>query len=356
MNRTRIITLIGVGIASLILLAAYFHTYNYNGLSTSLPSSLLYDQSPIPHTAHSEPRAYATFLSTRITDPSEDDAYFTAARVLAYQLLHHKSTKTNLDIPFIVLVAPHVTVEKQKILADEGATVIPVDLLEPDTDTNWIQPGEERFIDQFTKLRLWTLTQYERILYLDADMLLMKSLDEIWDEPVASQTSQTLSSDTDSRYGDPLPENYTMVGVSDTGAAVHPFPPLTTSQLNGGFFLLRPSLQLYEYYVKLLNTPYAFDTGLMEQSLLNFAHALEGRMPWVHFPPGKWNVNWPSWQDVEGGAATLHDKFWSAANAAWIDRRLVEMWWRRQGEMEGYWAQKGLASADSMNSRFSKGK
>lgn len=347
MNRMRTITLIGVAFASLILLVSYLHTYRYNGSSPSLSSSLLFDQSPIPDVAPSRPRAYATFLSTRISDPNEDDAYFTAARVLAYQLLHHESTKTHLDIPFIVLVAPHVTVEKQKILADEGATVIPVELLEPDAETNWIHPGEERFIDQFTKLRLWTLTQFERILYLDADMLLMKSLDGIWDEPVTNQTYQTLPSDKDSSYDDPFPANYTMVGVSDTGGARHPFPPLTTSQLNGGFFLLRPSLQQFQYYVKLLNTPFAFDSGLMEQSLLNLAHNSKGRMPWVHFPPGKWNVNWPSWRDVKGGAATLHDKFWSSANVDWIDRRLVEMWWRRQGEMEGYWAQKRLAAAEA---------
>ncbi|TID26770.1 Copper-transporting ATPase [Venturia nashicola] len=344
MNRTRVITLIGVAVASLLLLASHLNTSNYNINSSSRSSLLLSDQSPAPHVDHSGPRAYATFLSTRITDPNEDDAYFTAARVLAYQFLRHESTKTNLNIPFIVLVAPHVTAEKQKILADEGATVIPVDLLEPDAETNWIRPGEERFIDQFTKLRLWTLTQYERILYLDADMLLMKSLDGIWDEPVANQISQTLPSDIESRYDDLLPENYTMVGVSDSGAAIHPFPPLMTHQLNGGFFLMRPSLQLYQYYVKLLNTPYSFDSGLMEQSLLNLAHNYRSRMPWVHFPPGKWNVNWPSWRDVEGGAATLHDKFWSAGNAAWIDRRLVEMWWRRQGEMEGFWAHKKLTA------------
>lgn len=344
MNRTRVITLIGVAFVSLILLTSHLHSYNYNVNSSSRSSLLLYDQSPIPHTAPPVPRAYATFLSTRITDPNEDDAYFTAARVLAYQLLRHESTKTNLDIPFVVLVAPHVTAEKQKILAEEGATVIPVELLEPNAETNWIHPGEERFIDQFTKLRLWTLTQYERILYLDADMLLMKSLDDIWDEPVANQISQTLPSDIGSSHDDPLPENYTMVGVSDTGAAIHPFPPLATQMLNGGFFLLRPSLRLYQYYVKLLNTPDSFDSGLMEQSLLNLAHSNKSRMPWVPFPPGKWNVNWPSWRDVEGGAATLHDKFWSPKNVNWIDRRLVEMWWRRQGEMEGYWAQKKLAA------------
>lgn len=343
MNRRPVITLVGVAFVSFILLGSYL--YNSSPLQWS---SLLTNDSPNPHLEElskvvPERRAYATFLSTRITDPNEDDPYFTAVRVLAYQLLHHETTKSNLNIPFIVLVPPHVAAEKQAILASEGSVVVPVELLEPDAETNWIHPGEERFVDQFTKLRLWTLMQYDLILYLDADMLLLRSLDGIWDEPVANQTSQTLVPSTkisdpiDPLKEVPLPTNYTMVGVSDTGGAEHPFPPRHTSQLNGGFFLLRPSLQLFDYYVRLLNTPNSFSSGLMEQSLLNRAHDSKSRMPWVQFPAGKWNVNWPSWRDVEGGAATLHDKFWSADNAKWIDRRLVEMWWRRQGQMEGFW-------------------
>jgi alpha-N-acetylglucosamine transferase len=107
--------------------------------------------------------------------------------------------------------------------------------------------------------------------------------------------------------------------------------------MNGGFFLLRPSTQLFAYYVSLLNTPNVFDSGLMEQALLNLAHSGRGRMPWQAFEAGKWNVNWPRLQDVEGGVATLHDKFWAADNEKWIERKLVEQWWRVQGQMEGFW-------------------
>jgi alpha-N-acetylglucosamine transferase len=298
-------------------------------------------QQPPTTSPPAESRAYVTFLATRSDDPSAEDTYFTAVRVLNYQLQYAPATRTNLSIPFVVLVAPFVSAEKRATLTAEGAIVQQVELLKPETD-DWLKPGETRFQDQFTKLRLFEQTQYSRILYLDADMLLLRSLDGIWDEPVARQAYSTLPADQSARPENAeldalLPSNYTIVGVSDTGGADHPFPPVPTSRLNGGFFLLQPSTTLFNYYKAVLNTPNLFDSGLMEQSLLNYAHAEDGRMPWHAFESGKWNVNWPRWRDALGGAATLHDKFWDAGNEGWIERKLVERWWRVQGQMEGYW-------------------
>jgi alpha-N-acetylglucosamine transferase len=343
MSRKRVVALAAAAFASVFFLA--FYVYH----SRSPPSSLW--RSSQSHQQASKPpihdrinqgveqRVYATLLTTRITDLHQDDHYFTAVRVLCYQLLHQPDTRTNLSIPFVVFVTPHVSAEKRTILVEEGATVLPLSLLEP--ESNWVNPGEERFIDQFTKLRLFEQTQYERILYLDADMLLMRCLDGIWDEPVAQRVYKTLAaSDFSSLPPDSnaaIPSNYTIVGVSDTGGANHAFPPLPKSDMNGGFFLLRPSIPLFNYYVSILNTPNAFDSGLMEQALLNYAHKKEGRMPWKSFQPGKWNVNWPRLRDIEGGAATLHDKFWDSRNEGWIERVLIEKWWRVQGQMEGFW-------------------
>lgn len=305
-----------------------------HALKDSLKDFLL----PTPPPSVPERRAYATFLATR-NDTSGEDAYFTAVRVLNYQLQYAPETRTNLQIPFVVLVAAYVSDEKRATLVAEGATVIAVDLLEPE-GTNWAHPSEKRFIDQFTNLRLFSLTQYTQILYLDADMLLQRRLDDIWDEPIARQIQQTLPSSArpDIHGLDALlPSNYSLVGVSDTQGAEHPFPPKPTKELNGGFFLLRPNIDIFNYYVSLLRVPNLFDSSLMEQALLNYAHDFDSRMPWKAFEPGKWNVNWPRWKDVVGGAATLHDKFWSPKNEKWIERKLVEKWWRVQGQMEGYW-------------------
>jgi alpha-N-acetylglucosamine transferase len=355
MRRPLLFTLAAAALLSVVL----FLTHNYyTPLTRHIPSSVasLYnnealqqlpstDVSPvIPPPAES--RAYATFLATRLDDPNKEDAYFTAVRVLNYQLQYAPTTRTRLSIPFVVLVAPFVSAAKRAVLTAEGATVIPIDLLEPET-ANWLQPGESRFIDQFTKLRLFEQTQFSRILYVDADMLLLRSLDGIWDEPIARQVHSTLPADPSAgpeaaRLDALLPNNYTIVGVSDTGGADHPFPPTVTSQMNGGFFLLRPCTTLFKYYVSILNSPNLFDSGLMEQALLNYAHSASSRMPWHAFEPGKWNVNWPRLRDVEGGTASLHDKFWQAGNANWIERQLVERWWRVQGQMEGFWQSRAI--------------
>lgn len=351
MRRKQIAALLAAGFTSIILFGL-FYVYHDQDTSSFLPQSLAScipsSKPPVynPSDNGTERRAYATLLTTRITNLDQDDRYFTAARVLAYQLLYQQDTRTNLQIPFLVFVTPHVSAEKRAILADEGATVVTLNLLEPEID--WVNPGEVRFIDQFTKLRLFEQTQYDRILYLDADMLLTRSLDAIWDEPEAQEISDTLSSSsswTRLRSSGPSPPcTYSIVGVSDTGGSDHEFPPPSGLQMNGGFMLLRPSTPLFDYYVSILNTPNSFESNLMEQALLNHAHRPDGRMPWTSFKPGKWNVNWPRLRDINGGAATLHDKFWDAGNELWIERVLVEKWWRVQGQMEGYWLARKAAT------------
>jgi alpha-N-acetylglucosamine transferase len=61
--------------------------------------------------------AYATFLASDGVDSTNssinDDKYFVATRILAYQLLHAPETKTNHDYPFIVLVNKGVSEAKR---------------------------------------------------------------------------------------------------------------------------------------------------------------------------------------------------------------------------------------------------
>ncbi|KAF1989925.1 glycosyltransferase family 8 protein [Aulographum hederae CBS 113979] len=283
-----------------------------------------------------EKRAYATFLSTRLNGPQDDDPYFTAARVLAYQLLNQPSTRCNESIPFIVLVPPHVAKSKREVLKASGATIVPVSLLTPKTD--WAHPGSERFQDQFTKLRLFELEEYDRIMYLDSDMLITKPLDGIWNEPAATKiykSNKTLASSDESA----LPDSYMITGVGETFGVDHTDLQESPDMLNGGFFMLRPDKALFKHYVSILNIPNRFESGLMEQSLLNYAHRADGPMPFSHFPTKKWNVNWPTVLDYDEHVPTLHDKFWEGTEGGgdWRSRELVDLWWRVRGRMEGWW-------------------
>jgi alpha-N-acetylglucosamine transferase len=59
-----------------------------------------------------------------------------------------------------------------------GATPLEVDPIQPHSD---IVPYSPRWIMQFTKLWLFGLTQYDKIVYLDADILIVDNLEPLFD-------------------------------------------------------------------------------------------------------------------------------------------------------------------------------
>ena len=202
---------------------------------------------------------------------------------------------------------------------------------------------EDRWIDQFTKLQMFSLTEYDRILYMDSDTLLTRHLDGIWEEEAVAIPHKTklVSMESDSVK---LPAEYVIAGTADNEKAKsqRPTPVTPHSRLNAGFLVFKPDKELYTYYLSILQQRKpSFDDRFMEMGLLNYAHKRRGPMPWASLPLGQYSNNWPQLVDAGNGSATLHDKFWTSGNKGWIDRELVEMWWRVQGRMEGYWQGKG---------------
>lgn len=82
-----------------------------------------------------------------------------------------------------------------------------------------------------------------------------------------------------------------------------------------------------------------FDTGLMEQALLNYVYRWDWPTAWSPLDH-KWSANWPILKDLtDGGAHLLHDKFWLEGNKDCVDselRGLMEIWWRACGRVEGF--------------------
>lgn len=330
--RTRKLLLLAVVfVLCCILLSPYRRS-----LVLDLPSLFTGNLGADRHPKH----AFATFLSTRVANESYDDPYFAATRVLAYQLLHQPSTRRRQGTPFVVIVPPHVSEMRRQILREEGATVVPVDLLVP---PNWAaRPMEDRWIDQFAKLRMFAMTEYDRILYMDSDTLLTRPLDDIWEEEVVRIPRETKTRSSEG-YLD-LPASFVLAGAADNerSGRERPTPVTPHSRLNAGFLVFKPDKHLFEYYMTILEKPKGiFDDRFMEMGLLNYAHRNRGPMPWSALPSHRYSNNWPQLVDVGNGSATIHDKFWTSGNKDWIDRELVEMWWRVQGRMEGHWQDKG---------------
>lgn len=295
------------------------------------------------HAIQSPKLAYATFLAAnanpdrKATDEEseaiidEDDGYYLGARVLAYQLLHSRSAGTNNSIPFIILCTEDVSPRKRARLTKDGATIELVEKLRE----GWVKPAVERWNDVLVKLRLFAMTEYSKILFIDADHLVTASLDGVfYDESTLTQT--TLANPAMIRDDEAaLPRTYMLATHGDFWGYDHGWPPPQDSNyLNCGFFVFTPSLVLFNYYMSLLKLEGRFDPGFPEQNLLNYAHRREGNMPWKPLWYG-WNVNWPTEADWRGGAKSFHAKYWDGDPSH--DPFLKTMWREQRAEMEGFY-------------------
>jgi alpha-N-acetylglucosamine transferase len=296
------------------------------------------------HRVQASPKfAYATFLAANTnsdrkeTDAEseaiddEDDGYYLSARLLAYQLMYSRSAGTNTSIPFIVICTEDVSKRKRARLAKDGAIVKVFDRLEAD----WVHPGVARWADVLAKLRLFTMTEWSKILFIDADNLVTAPLDRVfYDE--ATLTQSTLA-DPEAIKDDeaPLPGTYMLATHAYFFGFDHPFPPETDGDyLNCGFFVFTPSQALFNYYLSLLKLPSRFDPGFPEQNLLNYAHRRDGNMPWKPLWYG-WNVNFPTEKDWRGGARSFHEKYRDDDPSH--DPFLQAMWREQRAEMEGFY-------------------
>lgn len=185
------------------------------------------------------------------------------------------------------------------------------------------------------KLRLWELTEYERICFLDGDTVLAKPLDGIFEDPAVQ--SQSVGTDAEQIREDegPLPSQYVFAGVPEM-MPTHHYPPTEEGHdypnfgyLNAGIFVLQPSLDMLNYYLSLTDTPHRFPPKLPEQNLLNYAHRPEGNMPWKHLATN-WNMHYPDVSDLEGGVASLHEKWWLPVYPA-LTPFLTSWRWRMKG-------------------------
>jgi alpha-N-acetylglucosamine transferase len=106
--------------------------------------------------------AYVTLVTS--------DTFCQGADVMLYSL---QQTKCTADI--VVLVTPQVSKQERHRLAKRGVTVMEVTPIENPNQSvhveGWINSG-------YTKLHIWNL-DYESVVYLDADVLVLENIDEV---------------------------------------------------------------------------------------------------------------------------------------------------------------------------------
>ena len=295
------------------------------------------DYGIVPDLTASSRLAIATFLSGDPDVADTNDDYFRAARLMTYQLRHAPDTRSRDDIPFIVLVTTDVPAWKRNQLSKDGAIVIEAE----DVPLSWwIGTGVTRWRDQFTKLRLLQMIEYERILFVDADTLITKPLDGVFEEPGVRHParSQLVERRGKVRWDEAkMPATYVFGARSDNqflGERSHVFPPGHTDVFTAGFWVAAPSPELYEYLMSVMAHWRRFDPHTMEQSLLNYAFRRAGAMPWTELN-ARWSATWPNKEDLEAGVASLHEKFWKTGPKA-----LRKLYLAKRDEAEGFYAER----------------
>lgn len=280
--------------------------------------------------------AFATFLSGY--NGADSEKYFTAVKLLTFQFLRDPPTRAQEGTPFLVLVTQDVEEERREALRQGGATVILVD----DVQRDWFSPKNPRWDGVMAKLNLWSLTQYEKIVFVDADTVILKPMDDIFSIP-ATEIRQSLAPPEDPE-NDPLadipvtvPQEYMMAGIHDLWIEAFKKPAENETAfyemdhyMNAGFFVISPSMEMFDFLLSLIENPVPFDLNYPEQNLLNFAYRTDGQMPWQDLGR-KWNdlTQLNPW--YERNASSLHHKWWVEVEDERIDhfidgavRRLIE--------------------------------
>lgn len=322
-----------VGIALLIIVVHLFLSRELEKPYTSRYPDLPVIE-PLPGSSDLAPErdyskeAYVTLLAPSDPHPwteGKPDYYFEACKVTAHRLLRNATTRDSFNRPFVILATPNVPQKQIRVLESHGAIVKTVATIDPPPGTVDFEKINPRYRDQFTKLRVWSMTEYRRILYLDADTLIIRPLHNVFDTPTKLKGDEEwlFAAVYDSRDLRENKEGHPP-GLADKGRVKDKY-------FSAGVFLLHPTQSQADYIFNMLQDPPKKDfTEFMEQDMLRWAYREGGPYPWIRLSH-LYNTQWCRARDLET-AHVLHDKFWRPG----MDEELKKTWYQAWGEMLGW--------------------
>ncbi|KAI0824194.1 glycosyltransferase family 8 protein [Trametes gibbosa] len=271
------------------------------------------------------PYAYLTLLTTK--------EYLSGVLVL-----HKSLMDVGSKYPLVVMATPALPQDVRDIVARRGIVIRDVEPLYPKEGKEQLSAHDIRFMETWTKIRMFSLAEYDRLVVLDADMVVKRNMDELMelDLPagyIAAGHACACNPRKLSHYPkDWIPENcaYTL--------AIHP-PPIEESSprpyglLNSGLVVLRPSLEVFNTLHRFLEeSPLVPTFQFPDQDLL--AVVFKGRwkpLPW-HYNALKTLriIHANLWRDEEVRCVhyILADKPWLTRPGAGDPQyEVMHQWW-----------------------------
>ena len=163
--------------------------------------------------------------------------------------------------------------------------------------TKGAKPPFHTPLDNFAKLRLWQLTEYASVVFIDADAVMLRNCDALFD----------------------YPEFCAAPNVYESLADFH--------RLNSGVFTARPSVATFAEMMKKLDQPGAFWKRTDQSFLESFFPDWHGLPVFYNMLQYVW-LNMPalwSWEDIK----ILHfqyEKPWQVHSKAEQLRPLINLW------------------------------
>uniref|UniRef100_A0A665VN69 glycogenin glucosyltransferase n=2 Tax=Echeneis naucrates TaxID=173247 RepID=A0A665VN69_ECHNA len=157
-----------------------------------------------------------------------NDSYAKGAMVLGQSLRNHNTTKK-----LVALIGPNVAEACREALASIFDEVRVVDVMDSGDSAHLALMKRPDLGVTFTKLHCWTLTQYSKCVFMDADTLVLSNIDELFER-------EELSAAPDPGWPDCF---------------------------NSGVFVFRPSKETHERLLTFCDENGSFDGG--DQGVLN---------------------------------------------------------------------------------------
>ncbi|WBG92173.1 glycosyltransferase family 8 protein [Pantoea piersonii] len=251
--------------------------------------------------------------------------------LVGVKALHRSLKQSNTRWPLVVMATEAIPQADRAALQAEGCVVQQVDPIYPNRELEQ-HYASAQFGEVWTKLRAWQLTAYERVVFLDADMLVLRNMDELFtldlgsNQLAACHACRCNPNQIASYPASWQPENchYTWQDRNQ------PAPASLDNYLNGGFLVLKPDNAVYEQLADRIAAiedlkAYPFS----EQDLLNEAFA--GR--------------WQPLPYIYNALKTLpfqHSRMWNAREVKNLHYILAKPWKRDlqqpESERDRYYA------------------
>ncbi|XP_065851712.1 galactinol synthase 2-like [Euphorbia lathyris] len=173
--------------------------------------------------------------------------------------------KVKSKYPLVVAILPDVPEDHRKILISQGCIVKEIEPVYP--PENQTQFAMAYYVINYSKLRIWELVEYRKMIYLDGDIQVFENIDHLFDlqdgflyAVMDCFCEQTWSHSNQHKIGycQQCPDR--VQWPKDMG----PKPPL---YFNAGMFVFEPNLSTYDDLLSTLKiTP---PTPFAEQDFLN---------------------------------------------------------------------------------------